>query len=208
MPESSCRYWAGKSGNRDSYRQKYPCDALCTNAPLRPEGLIPAGPPSPRPNAPNLNFLRIRGDDTSTAIVDPVKPNQSPENPGGTDGTAPSLRETGFRKPRRYRKKTRGWQSPGPQRLRDDAPPLRLAPSPPGQLRIARPRLLLRLRHLRSCSLDWRAPPRCPIPIAHVRSITTIREGGTHRMHTTERPFRPTLRSARNCEGWRRAGFG
>ena len=112
------RYWGGKSGNRDSYRQKYPCDALCTNATLRPEGLIPAGPPSPRPNAPNLNFVRIRGDDTSTAIVDPVKPNQSPENLGGSDGTAPSLPETGFRKPRRYRNRTRGWQSPAPQRHR------------------------------------------------------------------------------------------
>ena len=33
--------------------------------------------------------------------------------------------------------------------LRGDAPSLRIAPLPPGRLRIARPRLLLRLRHLR-----------------------------------------------------------
>ena len=66
--------------------------------------------------------------------------------------------------------------------LLDDAPSLRLAPPPSARLHIARSRLLLRLRHLRSCSLDWRAPPRCPIPITHVRSIPTIREGGTHRL--------------------------
>ena len=45
-----------------------------------PEGLIRAGPPSPRRNAPTLNFVRIRYDDTSTAIVDPGQPEQSPEN--------------------------------------------------------------------------------------------------------------------------------
>ena len=86
--------------------------------------------------------------------------------------------------------------------LRDDAPPLRVAPSPPGQLRIARPGLLLRLRHLRSCSLDWRAPPRCPIPIAHVRSITTIREGGTHRMHTNHGSCPGTVKARRVSLPW------
>ena len=64
---------------------------------------------------------------------------------------------------------------------------LRLAPPPPRRIHPARtrPRLLPRLRHLRSYSLDRRAPHRCPIPIAHVRSIPPIREGGTHRMPTS-----------------------
>ena len=75
---------------------------------------------------------------------------------------------------------------PAPVALRDDAPLLRLVPPPSGRIRLARPRLLPSLRHLRSCSLDWRAPLRCPIPIAHVRSIPPIREGGTHRMHTLQ----------------------
>ena len=47
-----------------------------------------------------------------------------------------------------------------------------------------RPRLLPRLRHLRPCPLDWWTPPRCPIPIAHVRSFLPVREDETHRMPT------------------------
>ena len=68
--------------------------------------------------------------------------------------------------------------------LIDDAPSLRLAAPPPWRFHPTRPRprLLPRLRHLRSCSLDRRAPRRCPFPIAHVRSIPSTREGGTHRI--------------------------
>ena len=75
------RYWGGKRDQSNPRRQYYPRDRLCTNDGRRPEGLIRTRPPSSRPNAPYLNFGRIRCDDTSTAIADPAQPDWPPENP-------------------------------------------------------------------------------------------------------------------------------
>ena len=47
-----------------------------------------------------------------------------------------------------------------------------------------RPQLLRSIQHLRSCPIHSWTPPRCPLPIAHVRSIPPHREGGPHRMAT------------------------
>ena len=47
-----------------------------------------------------------------------------------------------------------------------------------------RPQLLRSIQHLRSRPFHSWTPPRCPLPIAHVRSIPPHREGGPHRMAT------------------------
>ena len=71
-----------------------------------------------------------------------------------------------------------------------------------------RPQLLRSIQHLRSCPFHSWTPPRCSLPIAHVRSIPPHREGGPHRMatsighkHRTTSALRwqfPVLREASN----------
>ena len=55
------------------------------------------------------------------------------------------------------------------------APAPALPPPPPRCIHLTRlrARLLRRVRHLRPRSLRWWAPPRCPFPIAHVRSFVS-----------------------------------
>ena len=76
--ESRCRYRGRNSGELRPCRQYYACNRQIANDGHRPEGEIRARPPSPRPNALNLNFARIQFDDTSTAIVNSGQPVQSP----------------------------------------------------------------------------------------------------------------------------------
>ena len=75
------RYWGGKRGGCRPSRQYYACNHVYANDRQRNEGEIRAGPPSSRPNAPSLKFVRIRCDDMSTATTAPTQPEQSPENP-------------------------------------------------------------------------------------------------------------------------------
>ena len=68
--ESEHHLWGGKWGECRSYRQYYPCDRVCANDGHRLQGLFRTRPPSRRPNAPNLNSVHMRCDDTPIATVD------------------------------------------------------------------------------------------------------------------------------------------